>query len=323
MFVARMVFFRLHESPRYLVHAGRPQEALVSLQLISRFNGSELTLDLDDVEDHRAPQASSSDRQQSGTSGESAPFLSNGDDGDIDEHSPLNTGVKGSPKGMGETLFDADGDNTYFASGVNNHTPSGNSTPTQSSPNSAPTLSSQAIPAYSATTVSPMVLGGYHYQTPSEEHAPRPRTASHASSAPANTNTFKPDSHSQTSSHLDDETVFAEDSDPISARHVRPPLRSAGRTSRTRFSAADLRASRGSFYDVAVKKGGGFCCGWWWWRVPIKVRAPVEAWFDRFGMVLAPEWLRTTLLVWGAWFGMSLGECLHAYSAPLFSEIRS
>ena len=51
MFLGRMVFFRLHESPRYLVHAGRPQEALQSLQLISKFNGSELTIGLADVED--------------------------------------------------------------------------------------------------------------------------------------------------------------------------------------------------------------------------------------------------------------------------------
>ncbi|KAI0953359.1 hypothetical protein AcW1_007597 [Taiwanofungus camphoratus] len=52
MFLARIVFFRLHESPRYLVHAGRPQEAVESLQLIARFNGDELFLDLDDVQDH-------------------------------------------------------------------------------------------------------------------------------------------------------------------------------------------------------------------------------------------------------------------------------
>jgi len=52
MFLGRILFFRLHESPRYLVHAGRKQDALESLQLISRFNGSELALDLEDVEDH-------------------------------------------------------------------------------------------------------------------------------------------------------------------------------------------------------------------------------------------------------------------------------
>ena len=55
MFTARIVFFRLHESPRYLVHAGRPHEAIESLQMISKFNGSELSLDLEDVYDHRQP----------------------------------------------------------------------------------------------------------------------------------------------------------------------------------------------------------------------------------------------------------------------------
>lgn len=55
MFICRMVFFRLHESPRFLVHAGRAQEALESLQMISRFNGSELSLELDDVDDSPPP----------------------------------------------------------------------------------------------------------------------------------------------------------------------------------------------------------------------------------------------------------------------------
>ncbi|EKM79586.1 hypothetical protein AGABI1DRAFT_74699 [Agaricus bisporus var. burnettii JB137-S8] len=52
MFLARMVLFRLHESPRYLVHAGRPLEAVKSLKMISKFNGSDLEIELDDVADH-------------------------------------------------------------------------------------------------------------------------------------------------------------------------------------------------------------------------------------------------------------------------------
>ena len=55
MFLARIAFFRLYESPRYLVHAGRPHEAVKSLQLISRFNGSELPIELADVRDHHCP----------------------------------------------------------------------------------------------------------------------------------------------------------------------------------------------------------------------------------------------------------------------------
>ncbi|KAL0961499.1 hypothetical protein HGRIS_006441 [Hohenbuehelia grisea] len=87
MFIARMVFFRLHESPRYLVHAGRPQEALESLQMISRFNGSDLTLELEDVDDHH-PATSS-------------PDIGRGADRDKDE-SPRSTG------GTSEIVFDAE-----------------------------------------------------------------------------------------------------------------------------------------------------------------------------------------------------------------------
>ncbi|KAH9990063.1 hypothetical protein BJV77DRAFT_963635 [Russula vinacea] len=60
--LGRIVFFRLHESPRYLVHVGRKQDALESLRMISRFNDSELALDLDEVEDHiRVPRSHLSD----------------------------------------------------------------------------------------------------------------------------------------------------------------------------------------------------------------------------------------------------------------------
>ena len=52
MTVLRVIFFRLYESPRYLVAAGRPTEAMENLQLISRFNGEELDLSLRDVRDH-------------------------------------------------------------------------------------------------------------------------------------------------------------------------------------------------------------------------------------------------------------------------------
>lgn len=51
MFICRIVFFRLHESPRYLVHAGRPREALESLQMIAQYNNIDLSLRLKDVED--------------------------------------------------------------------------------------------------------------------------------------------------------------------------------------------------------------------------------------------------------------------------------
>lgn len=52
MTVLRVIFFRLYESPRFLVAAGRPKEAIESLQLISKYNGEELDLNLRDVRDH-------------------------------------------------------------------------------------------------------------------------------------------------------------------------------------------------------------------------------------------------------------------------------
>lgn len=52
MTVLRVIFFRLYESPRFLVAAGRPTEAMENLQLISKFNGEELDLSLRDVRDH-------------------------------------------------------------------------------------------------------------------------------------------------------------------------------------------------------------------------------------------------------------------------------
>jgi len=58
MFLARIVFFRLYESPRYLVHAGRPHDAIKSLQMISRFNGAEFSIQLADVRDHHHPSES-------------------------------------------------------------------------------------------------------------------------------------------------------------------------------------------------------------------------------------------------------------------------
>ncbi|PWZ02822.1 MFS general substrate transporter [Testicularia cyperi] len=57
--LARVVFFRLLESPKYLVHAGRPQEARDILQKIQRFNGGEtIRLRIADVVDVSSASAS-------------------------------------------------------------------------------------------------------------------------------------------------------------------------------------------------------------------------------------------------------------------------
>ena len=72
--------FPIHESPRYLVHAGRKQVALESLQMISGFSGSELALDLDDVENHiRVPPSHLSDSAFLAKNGLSSSRLFNAD----------------------------------------------------------------------------------------------------------------------------------------------------------------------------------------------------------------------------------------------------
>ncbi|KAG9014265.1 hypothetical protein FRB94_013575 [Tulasnella sp. JGI-2019a] len=49
MFLGRFILFRLHESPRYLAHAGRPADAVHALKKITKFNGQSLELDMKDV----------------------------------------------------------------------------------------------------------------------------------------------------------------------------------------------------------------------------------------------------------------------------------
>lgn len=51
MFLCRVLFFRLHESAKYLVAAERPSAAVIALQRISRINGKEAKWDLQDVVD--------------------------------------------------------------------------------------------------------------------------------------------------------------------------------------------------------------------------------------------------------------------------------
>ncbi|KAG8942014.1 hypothetical protein FRC03_003731 [Tulasnella sp. 419] len=51
MFIARIFFFTLHESPRYLVNTGRPAEAVHALQSITSFNGMTMKLGIKDVDD--------------------------------------------------------------------------------------------------------------------------------------------------------------------------------------------------------------------------------------------------------------------------------
>ncbi|KIM54189.1 hypothetical protein SCLCIDRAFT_1222239 [Scleroderma citrinum Foug A] len=141
MFLARILFFRLHESPRYLVHAGRHQEALENLQLISRFNGSEISLEIEDVCDRRPPEPAP-EANGFASSGERAPFLSPFAVPEASSHPPI------------MTLFDA--------SAGGNTSPTGNGTPVQPA-------GEEAMIGYRATDESPNSLDNHSFATPVEE----------------------------------------------------------------------------------------------------------------------------------------------------------
>ena len=58
MFLSRIVFFRLQESPKFLTASLRHSEAVIALQRISRINGQDRNWGLDDVVDPASRQAS-------------------------------------------------------------------------------------------------------------------------------------------------------------------------------------------------------------------------------------------------------------------------
>ncbi|KAI0322023.1 MFS general substrate transporter [Amylostereum chailletii] len=256
MFAARMIFFRLHESPRYLVHAGRPEEAIESLQLISRFNGSELELFLEDVLDRV-------DRVDSGPLPPST----------HEERTPLNSAANG-------TVFEA---RPEIASPVDIVAP----TLTPSASSSSSSSADARVPAYSATGESETGLEGHLFRTPNAEHIPIPQ------SRPSSVRT----------SSLAIDVVKGEDELPP----ARPRLRTHSRT-------ATEVSRRSSFAEVKKRV---------WWKLPRFVRKPLGAWLDRLGMVLSPQWVRTTVLVWAAWFGMSLAYTMFNVYLPKLLEARS
>ena len=143
MFLARILFFRLHASPRYLVHAGCHQEALENLQSISCFNGSGISLELEDICD-RCPSPSIPETNGS-ISDERAPFLS------------LSTVQVTSSHSTSPTLFDASASTTADAS-----------------PRIIPVqfAGEEATKGYQATDESPNSLDGHSFTTPVEEMPP-------------------------------------------------------------------------------------------------------------------------------------------------------
>jgi hypothetical protein len=128
MFTARVLLFTLHESPRYLVRAGRQQDAVNALQMISHYNGDATPIGLADVHDHTSATP------------ESAPFLPTKNDDDDDEEPGAPVRPVRPPRMASSTgLFDGPEVKGYESA---THTPT-------DSPNSPP-LASTSVPSVSS-----------------------------------------------------------------------------------------------------------------------------------------------------------------------------
>jgi hypothetical protein len=244
MFGARIVFFRLHESPRYLVHAGRPQEALESLQMISKFNGSELSLDLEDVRDHYDSSQSMSTR--------------------IQAHEVATTSLPHDS----EVVFDADA--------LGNPSPRTLTTQTSHEMLRGP---SETRPSDYSSTGEPNVnLSDHTFLTP---QIPFQQTS--------------------------DSTVVATPAVPTVGEEEEDYLKAGRRPRHPRLTSSISRRSarRASTASIIETKSPKL-----YRMIPRFIRKPMAAWVDRVAMVLTPEWLRTTLLVWAAWCWMSLGKSI-------------
>lgn len=215
MFLARIVFFRLYESPRYLVHAGRPHEAVKSLQLIAKFNGSDLSIELADVRDDPCP--------------------SNFPD-EEDFGSPLHTRVSSV------TIFDA-----------------------------------------SVIEGRPSVLSNGESVTRSDRSELVTVYDSTGKTDGLSVLTEEPDS-------IKDDDLVPEQ--PLLSAH-----RQAERPGRRR-GLSTTSSMRSSLYEGRMRS-----------VLPRWFRKPLTNWWKRIVVVLSPEWLRTTLLVWASWCTMALGVC--------------
>ena len=277
MFLARMVFFRLHESPRYLVHAGRHQEAIESLQMISKFNGSELELDVEDVRDHLRP---------------SEILLAQGAEAGSARCEPEVVFSVGDEDGVGEMNGSSGVNGVNGTNGVKETArppalvSKGSRQVLRSSPESD-------LPGYSSTGEQSVSLSEHTFQVPNGTSSIDSHLGDHANHHPANADDGEEYENENEDEDEDGEDAYLKGSRRADASVSVSSSSSSVRSRRDR-SVSSARRVRSKLYD----------------KLPRSVRRPLYAWIDRVGMVLSPEWIRTTVLVWIVWCAMSLGAFL-------------
>ncbi|KAF8322590.1 MFS general substrate transporter [Clavulina sp. PMI_390] len=91
MFVGRIFLFHLHESPKYLVHTGRPEDAALVLRAISKVNGTPLNITVEDVRDTLTESPTTYDGEPLRTRSESQSSRGSRSLGSNDKFSRLDT----------------------------------------------------------------------------------------------------------------------------------------------------------------------------------------------------------------------------------------
>lgn len=239
--------------------------------MISRFNGSELALDLEDVEDHiRVPPS----------------------------HLPDSTYLAENDL-PSSRLFDADSEILSSATPIRgSSTVAHVSTPLSSTPPDG-TEGTSLPKDYSATGGSSAPLSAFSVVSAGAERR------SFYIPTPIDDISFHDVLHSPKEEETLTEDTYAV---PRPRSHSRSPRVSGGPRRRDTISSV-----RSSMYEAADRA---------YWALPRSVRRPVRAWLSRFMTVLEPEWRRTTLLVWGAWWGIMLGFTMFNVYLPKLLETR-
>jgi hypothetical protein len=215
MFIARVLFFKLYESPRYLVNAGRQQDAVHALRKIAQYNGHTANIDLADVQDELVSES------------EGVAFLGRKDHPSTDE-STLSPPRPRHPSRTASSTGLFDGPEVKGYESATHTPPTGAGSPPVSEPHQG------ILPVASVDD----------YDVP-----------------------------------------------PARPRPARPTVQ------RQLSQRASMMASQSSYRGDSRMSN----------FLPAPARAPLDAWLERVYLVLAPEWRRTTILVWITWWAMSFG----------------
>ena len=267
--------------------------------MISKFNGSELEIELDDVVDHhpadlqrlRSPSSPPSTSIPSPTSESALNSLTS--------DSPTSTNPMNIRLEVDETTtFDA-GD----IEGADSRSGSGRSSPTNA--RRAPLAT-----RYDSTgQTSVKILEGHSFKSPLSNLYPPLPQISLTSSSETVTSSRGEDVNKEEDKDEEGEQKRSESFDMPNAsacpRHIR---QEASISSSMRRSVLSTASRNSSIFEMERT------CR----LLPMPVRKPLALWWDRVSMVLEPEWFRTTMLVWAAWFSMSLGMSYPFYLPPSY-----